>query len=453
LTIEGAAAENRLFTYMKRRQFLRGATLAAVAATGLPEWFLENSLAAEPPAAKDKDISVALIGCGGMGRGNLKDATRFGRVVAVCDVDENHANAASAEHGGAKTFNDFRKLLDQKDIQAVIVATPDHWHTLVNLYACKAGKDIYSQKPLTLTIDEGKRLVKAVKNSKVVFQTGSQQRSDAKFRLACELVQNGRIGKLKNIVVNLPEGLRDGPFSESPVPPGLNWDFWQGQAPAVPYVKQRCHATFRYWWEYSGGTMTDWGAHHNDIALWGLGMDHSGPTSIEAKPRVEMIPGGYTAYSKYEVHYTYANGVTQVTQSTDLNGWDGSVRKKAEAGQFPHGVQFVGSNGWIFVTRGRLDASDPDLISTPLDSSAKRLYVSNDHMKNFFDCIRSRKETVCPAEIGHRSVSVCHLGVIALRSGKKLNWDPQKEQFVGDSEANKWLARGQRKPYSYEMVA
>jgi predicted dehydrogenase len=453
LTIEGAAAENRLFTYMKRRQFLRGATLAAVAATGLPEWFLENSLAAEPPAAKDKDISVALIGCGGMGRGNLKDATRFGRVVAVCDVDENHANAASAEHGGAKTFNDFRKLLDQKDIQAVIVATPDHWHTLVNLYACKAGKDIYSQKPLTLTIDEGKRLVKAVKNSKVVFQTGSQQRSDAKFRLACELVQNGRIGKLKNIVVNLPEGLRDGPFSESPVPPGLNWDFWQGQAPAVPYVKQRCHATFRYWWEYSGGTMTDWGAHHNDIALWGLGMDHSGPTSIEAKPRVEMIPGGYTAYSKYEVHYTYANGVTQVTQSTDLNGWDGSVRKKAEAGQFPHGVQFVGSNGWIFVTRGRLDASDPDLISTPLDSSAKRLYVSNDHMKNFFDCIRSRKETVCPAEIGHRSVSVCHLGVIALRSGKKLNWDSQKEQFVGDSDANKWLAREQRKAYSYEMVA
>jgi predicted dehydrogenase len=438
---------------MKRRQFLRGATAAAVAATGLPEWFLENSLAAEAPAEKDKDVTVALIGCGGMGSWNIKDASKYGRVVAVCDVDENHANATAAEHPGAKVYNDYRKLLDQKDLRAIINATPDHWHTLVNLYACKSGKDIYSQKPLTLTIDEGKRLVKTVKDSKVVFQTGSQQRSDAKFRLACELVQNGRIGKLKEIIVNLPEGPREGPFSESPVPAGLNWDFWQGQTPAVPYVKQRCHSTFRYWWEYSGGTMTDWGAHHNDIAMWGLGLDHSGPTSIEAKPRAQMIPGGYTAYGAYEVHYTYANGVTQTTQSTNLNGWDGRQVKKPEAGEFGHGVKFIGADGWIFVTRGQLEASDSELITTPLDSSAKRLYVSGDHMKNFFDCIRSRKETICPAEIGHRSVSVCHLGVIALRSDKKLNWNPEKEEFVGDNEANKWLAREQRKPYSYDTIA
>ncbi len=438
---------------MKRRQFFRGAALAAMAATGLPEWFLENARAAETPADKDRDIAIALIGCGGMGSWDLKEASKLGRVVAVCDVDETHAAQAAKDHPGAKIYSDFRRLLDQKEIHAVLNCTPDHWHTLINLYACKSGKDIFSQKPLTLTIDEGKRVVEAVKKANVVFQTGSQQRSDAKFRLACELVRNGRLGKLKEVIVNLPSGPREGPFAASPVPAGLNWDLWQGQTPAVPYLQQKCHGTFRYWWEYSGGTMTDWGAHHNDIALWGMGMDRSGPVSVEAKPRVQMIPGGYTAFSEYEVHFTYANGVKQTTQSTNLNGPDGSEKGKAGSGQFPHGVQFIGSDGWIFVTRGNIEASHPELLSKPLDSSAVKLYASSDHKKNWFDCIRSRKETICPAEIGHRSVSACHLGVIAARTGRKLQWDPAKEDFVGDTEASRMLVREMRKPYDYSMVA
>jgi predicted dehydrogenase len=438
---------------MKRRQFFRTASAAAVAATGLPDWFIESSRAADAPATPEKDIGFALIGCGGMGRGNLGEAARIGRVVALCDVDQNHALAAQKSFPDAKIYDDFRRVLDNKDVKAVLNCTPDHWHTLINLAASKAGKDIYSQKPLTLTIDEGKRVVKTVRENKNVFQTGSQQRSDRRFRLACELVQNGRIGKLQEVIVNLPAGLRDGPFKPAPVPNGLNWDFWQGQAPAMEYVPQRCHATFRYWWEYSNGTMTDWGAHHNDIALWGIGLDRSGPVRIEGRPRVDMIPGGYTAFSEYEVFYTYANGVTQRTQSTTVNGWDGSKKHDPAPGEFAHGVQFKGSQGWIFVTRGDLQASDSAIITTPLGSDAKRLYVSNDHMGNFFECIRSRKAPICDAEIGHRSVSVCHLGVIALRTGKTLKWNPEKEEFVGDADANKWLSRTMRKPYDYSMVS
>src|SRR5205823_10615724 len=209
---------------------------------------------------------------------------------------------------------------------------------------------------------------------------------------------------------------------------------------------------FRYWWDYSGGTMTDWGAHHNDIALWGLGLERSGPVSVEGKPLVEMIPGGYTASAEYRVEYTYANGGTPTCQSTSGNGPDGSVRGAAQAGELPHGVRFEGAGGWIFVTRGKIEASDPELLTQPLPASAARLYASDNHMGNFFECVRSRKQPICDAEIGHRSVSVCHLGVIAIRLGRKLQWDPDKEKFVNDKNADKWLARDQRKPWTYEMV-
>jgi predicted dehydrogenase len=197
----------------------------------------------------------------------------------------------------------------EKDLPIVLNGCPDHWHTLVNLYALKRGKDVYSEKPLTLTIDEGKRLVATVKESGRVLQTGTQQRSDPQFRLVCELVQNGRIGKLQKVTTIVPAGLRDGPFPPKPVPKNLNWDMWLGQAPMVDYVPQRCHTTFRFWYDYSGGTITDWGAHHNDIALWGMGMDGGGPVSVEGKQLVEPIPGGYTTAPQYEVKYTWANGV------------------------------------------------------------------------------------------------------------------------------------------------
>ena len=437
-----------------RRTFLK-TTTAFAASTGLPLWFAEQTLDAATPAPKlgpnDKP-NILLIGCGGMGRGDAKLASAFGNLVAVCDVDAKHAEEASKQFGGAKIYSDFRRALEHPDLHMVINGTPDHWHTLVNLAALQAGKDIYSEKPLTLTIDEGKRLVAAVKKHKRILQTGSQQRSDAKFRLACELVRNGRIGKLQHVTVVLPMGLRDGPFAKAEVPAELNWDFWQGQTPSIDYVPQRCHQKFRYWYEYSGGTMTDWGAHHNDIALWGIGLERSGPVSIEGRPLIDMIPGGYTAAQQYEVNYTYANGVTHTCRSTTKNRWDGSVAPDAAKDMPDHGVRFEGSEGWIFVTRGKIEASKPELLSEPLTKKKVSLYVSDQHMKNFFDCVRSRQQPICEAEIGHRSVSICHLGVIAIRLGRKLRWNPKREMFVDDKEANLFVAREQRKGYSYDTL-
>ena len=233
------------------------------------------------------------------------------------------------------------------------------------------------------------------------------------------------------------------------VPAGFDYDFWLGQTPDVPYVKERTHFSFRYWWEYSGGTMTDWGAHHNDIVLWALDQDGSGPVSIEGKQLVEMIPGGYTAASEYEVTYTYANGVVHSCKSTTGSEWWGGV--KDPNGQ-QHGIKFIGSDGWIWVTRGALQASDPAIIKEELPASASRVYVSRDHTGNFIECIKSRKPTICPASVGHRSASLCHLGVTSIRLGRKLNWDPVKEQFVDDAEANQFLARPMRKPYDYDML-
>jgi predicted dehydrogenase len=440
---------------MHRRFFLK--SLAAAPALALPGWFLEE-LRAAPQSVRAKSPNqrphIALVGCGGMGNGDAKNATRFGNVVAVCDVDSKHAGETSERLGRAKTYKDFRKLLERKDVDVVITATPDHWHTLVNLAAMKAGKDVYSEKPLTLTIDEGKRVVATAKETKRVFQTGSQQRSDKLFRLACELVRNGRLGKLTEITTILPAGLRDGPFHPEPVPQELDWEFWQGQAPAHEYVHQRTHLTFRYWLDYSGGTMTDWGAHHNDIALWGMGLDHSGPLTIEGKWLVKPVPGGYTAPSEYVVEYTYANGVRHHCISTTANNIYGGTpgprpRKK---GELLHGVKFEGTDGWIYVTRGEIKASRPELISEPLTSKKVKLYVSNDHMGNFFDCVRSRKDPICSAEIGYRSVSVCHLGVIALRLGRKLRWDPERQTFGADKEAEAYLKREMRKPWDYEAI-
>jgi predicted dehydrogenase len=302
---------------------------------------------------------------------------------------------------------------------------------------------------LTLTVNEGQRLVKAVRANKVVLQTGTQQRSDRNFRLACELVRNQRLGKLRQITVWLPAGLHGGPFASSPVPPGLNWDYWLGQAPKVDYVKERCHTTFRYWLEYSGGTMTDWGAHHNDIAFWATGL--KGPDAVEGRVLVDPIPGGYTAFSEYEVVFTYANGVRHLIKTTrDDSIFGGVVNKNGQR----NGIRFEGPNGWIWVRRGSLAASDDALLTTPLPAGAERLYVSQDHMGNFFDCVRSRKDPICDVETGHRSASECHLAIISLRLGRKLRWDVKREKFIGDSskEANRWLAREMREPYTYSFV-
>jgi predicted dehydrogenase len=434
-----------------RRQILKSATAASFAA-GLPAWFNESSPQAFAQATSPNErLKVALIGCGGMGTFDAKFAERFSDILAICDVDQARLDAAQQHFKDAKQYGDYRTVCDLPDLDVVINATPDHWHTLINLRALQSGKDVYSEKPLTLTIDEGKRLVAAVKETGRVLQTGSQQRSDKTFRLACELVRNGRLGKVERVRVWLPTGLREGPFTEQQVPAGLNWDMWQGQTTSTAYVPQRCHVTFRYWWDYSGGTMTDWGAHHNDIALWGLGKERSGPVSIEGTPRAEPISGGYTAASQYSVKYVYDDGVEHFCNSTSANGWAGAVLEQPGPGEKYHGVQFEGTDGWIYVSReGKLEASNAELIGAPLPADAERLYASDDHMGNFFDCVKSRKAPVADVEIGHRSASLCHLGVIAIRLGRKLSWNPQLESFIDDDAANAMLSREMRRPYTYE---
>jgi predicted dehydrogenase len=438
------------FPFVTRRRFLKTSAAIAAAST-LPRWFLEEC-EARPSTKKlgpNEQPAVALIGCGGMGRGDAKNASRFGRIVAICDVDDARLAEVGKLWPDAATYKDFRQVMAREDIHVVICGTVDHWHTLVSMAAMRAGKDVYCEKPLTLTIDEGRRLLKVQRQTGRILQTGSQQRSDRNFRLACELVRNGRIGKLKNVDVWLPAGRREGPFNASPVPSGFDWDMWLGPRAKTAYVKEKTHVTFRYWWDHSGGTMTDWGAHHNDIAIWGIGQERGGPVSIEGRPLVGMIPGGFTAASEYEIVYTYANGVIHTCRSTTADTWSGGVADKA--GQ-RHGVKFIGEEGWIWVTRGDIETSRPDILTEPLPSNAIRLYASNDHMGNFFDCIRSRRQTICEPEIGHRSASVCHLGVIALRLGRKLRWDPKAEKFVGDKEADKWLAREMRPPWNYDSV-
>src|SRR5579859_903440 len=428
---------------ISRRSFLKACCLG-VGTGSLPVWFLERELASAATASgslgPNDRPGIALVGCGGMGQVDAGLAARFGDIVAVCDVDQKHAEQAATKFtkGGKvpEKFNDFRKVMERSDIHVIITATPDHWHTLVNLAATQAGKDVYGEKPLTLTVDEGKHIVKAVRKHKTVLQTGTQQRSDARFRLACELVRNDRIGQLKEVTVWLPAGLREGPFESKPVPSELNWDFWLGQAPKVDYMPQRCHLYFRYWYDYSGGTMTDWGAHHNDIALWAIGLP--GPVAVEGKALTQPIPGGYTSISEYDVKFTYSNGVIHNVRTTKADNIFGGVEDPA--GQ-RNGVRFEGTQGWIWVNRGNLRASDKSLIDTPLPEGAQRIYNSNDHMGNFFDCVRSRKLPIAHVEAGHRSASISHLGAIALRTGLKLQWDPSAEKFVGENskEANKYL--------------
>jgi predicted dehydrogenase len=444
--------------HISRRKFLQRCS-AVAALTGLPAWFVERQLrAAEEPAAKPRSANdrpgVALIGCGGQGTGDARNAANWGDVVAVCDVDRKNAEAAAAKltvDGRAPAiYSDFRQLLERSEVHALINGTPDHWHTLVNLGAARARKDVYAEKPLTLTIDEGRRLVQAVKRSGIVLQTGTQQRSSQRFRLACELVRNERIGKLKEAKVWLPAGLREGPFAPTAVPATLNWDYWLGPAPKVEYVKERCHRTFRFWYEYSGGTMTDWGAHHNDIAYWAIGL--LAPRTVESRVLAQPIPGGYNTFSEYEVNYTYENGVRLSIYTTKDDSIFGS---KVNANGQRNGIRFEGTGGWIWVNRDQLKASDPELLKAPLPERAIRLYESKNHMENFFDCMRSRQAPICDVETGHRSATMCHLGAIAMRTGRPLSWDAQLEEFVGEfaAEANRYAARELRAPYDYSFVA
>jgi predicted dehydrogenase len=456
---------------LSRRGFLQRSLAGLTVGAGLPGWYAREVLAsaeqqtARPASANDR-IIMGAIGIGSpqsRGSGIAGDALRTGKgtvsYVAVCDVDGRHRQRAVEQmkrnsQTDVQAYRDFRELLDRKDINAVTIATPDHWHALVALDALRKGKDVYCEKPLTLTVAEGQALVKAARETGRVFQVGSQQRSDNRFRLACELVRNGRIGKVKRVETRIGANPTSPPLPKVDPPKELDWDFWLGPTPKVDYVElvdgrrtlTRCHYEFRWWYDYSGGKMTDWGAHHNDIAQWGLGMDESGPVAVEAEGKAPaQEPNRYNCHPTFKVTYTYANGTQLVCSHGTLEG-----APDAKEQRHGNGVLFVGEDGrWIFVSRGQLAASDKKLIEEPLPAGATRLYVSQSHMGNFLDCVRSRKPTICTAEIGHRSVTVCHIGVIALRTGKKLRRDPVREQF-DDAEANRWLSRPMRAPWKLE---
>jgi predicted dehydrogenase len=405
--------------------------------------------------APSNTLRLASIGTGRMGHGDMKecvynglDAAIQARVVAVCDLDLNRARHAAAEVEGiysthlsgkpqsrVKVYQDFRALLAKEELDGITISTPDHWHALLAIAAAKAGKDIYIQKPLTYSMGEGQQLVKAVRENNVVLQTGSQQRSSVYFRTVCERVRNGRIGTLREIHVGLPEDHGSGTFVESPVPDNLDYDMWLGPRPVVPYTPHGVHPISGYgrpgWLQieaYCRGMITGWGAHMNDIAQWGHGSDDGGLVEIQASAEFPAR-GLFNVHTKFQAEGTYADGV-KLFQKTGAAG-----------------VKFVGDDGWLFVNRGSMNASNRDILREKLAPDETHLYVSANHMKDFLSCMRTRKDPICPVEVGHRSNSICVMTHIAMKLGRKLNWDPKAERFVNDDAANALLDYEHRAPW------
>ncbi len=458
-----------------RREFLKVSGLA-VAAIGFPTIIPARVLGADAPSKK---INILQIGCGRIGRsmdmpGILKqDAARM---VAVCDLDSLRladAKTMVEEHYRKNKVNltvatdgDYREALQHPDIDAVAVSTPDFWHAEPVVAAVLAGKDIYVQKPLSMTIAEGRAVSDVVRANNRMFQIGSQQRSGAQFRIACEMVRNGRIGKLHTVRIGLPSDPSGGSTTEIPVPSNLNYAMWLGCTPQVPYTKDRVHPQgpdlkTRYgerpgWLrieDYTLGMITGWGSHHVDIAHWGMDTEHTGPVSIEGKAEFPKS-GLWNVHGPYHIEMKYANGVTLIIDHT-----------------FPNGIRFEGSDGWIFVTRGAervtssdpipdgkaaksLQASKPAILTTPLGEKEIHLHESpnGDHHLDWITSIRTRKPAVTSAEVGHRSTSACILGWISMKLGRKLTWDPVKEAFEGDETANAMRSRPQRTPYGIDHM-
>lgn len=427
---------------LSRRHFLRASATAA-GAMAFPNLIPASVLGANAPS---KRINVANIGQGAQGRGHLGYC--LGRqdvqVVAVCDVHKGVRDhfcevtntryaerAGKGEYKGCKTFEDYREVLGMPDLDAVTIGVPDHWHGLIAVAACKAGKDVYCEKPLALTNWESRAIADAAKANSTVFQTGSQQRSNRAFRYASELVRNGCIGKVKEVWVSI--GGPSKPFCdlpEEPVPAGLNWDFWLGPSPWRPYNSAlapdgwtHSFPNWRGYGEFASGGQADFGAHHFDIAQWGLGTDHTGP--------VEMIPPDGKEIKN--LTYTYADGVKMYVG----NKLPGSA------------TQWIGEKGWVAVNRGDWLQTEPaSLAGTQFGPRDIHLYESKDHFDNWFTCIRSRKPTICTAEIGHRTATICQIGIIAFRLGRPLKWDPKTEKFPGDEQANRMLGRSMRAPWT-----
>jgi predicted dehydrogenase len=441
-----------------RRQFLKA---AAVSAAPL---IVSASALGRSRLAPSERVTVGLVGCGERGMQVASDFLKDSRVqiTAVCDVQDRHyrerkwgqgkelgreparrtieEHYAQASPGGAYrgclASSDFREICDRSDLDAIIVATPDHWHALVALTALQKGKDVYGEKPFTHTFAEGERLVREVAARKAIYQVGSQQRSDPEFRQAVEVVRNGYLGTIQRVEVGLGTGY-DQPKGDPTVatpPKGLDYDLWCGPAPVLPYMQARHHRWWRGNRAYGGGVLMDWIGHHNDIAMWGLGTDRSGPLRVETviwtPPHTDIYntPVDYTIRSEYP-----GNVIVEVSN------------------KHTGGTKFIGTDGWLLVNRGKLKASDPRWIKPDFDRGQWKAYFSPGHARNFVDGVFTRKECICPADIGHRSVTPGHLAYVSHKVGRPLSWNATKGEIVGDAESQKLLmALPYRSPWVLE---
>ena len=427
------------------RPLTRRSFLATTAAGGSLLCVSDTATAAEEkPRHKVERLGIGSIGLRYQGSVIADKARLYGDIVALADVDKNVREQARAAFGSTpRIFEDYRQLIERTDVDVITIGTPDHWHVKMAVDACRAGKDVYLEKPLSLTIDEGKLLRQVVKETGRVLQVGSWQRSDHRFRLAVEMVRQGRIGDLKRVDVVLGKNNTGGPFERRKPPASFNWELWQGQTPDVPYLEERGHYTFRWWHEYSGGQMTDWGAHHLDIAQWAIG---SSPEYIDGQAKYPSVKDGYNVPIDFKAEYRYPGGVVMTVSDEGRNG-----------------ILFTGAQGRIFVNRGTIEGKPvEDLADSPLSREEFKVYSHDNlsrperagkldaivnHMGNFFDCIASRKDPISDVESQHRSVSTCHLGNISMRLARPLKWDAELETFPDDVEANKLLAREQRAGY------
>ena len=453
---------------LSRRGFLKaaGAGVAASAAvTGFPTIVPSSVFGAAAPGNR---INVGAIGTGRISRGHDMPGVwkhDTARIVAVSDLDSKrledakrlvngfYAKKTGKPYDGVAGYPDYRDLLASRDVDAVLISTPDHWHALIAIAAVRAGKDVYMQKPASLTIAEGRAVADAVHRSGRIFQIGSQQRSSPQFRYAAELVRNGRIGRLQTVKIGLP-GDPSGPVEpEMPVPPNLDYDRWLGSTPLVYYTENRVHPQASYdrpgWLrceQFGAGMITGWGSHHIDCAHWAMDTEYTGPTEVWGTAEFPKS-GLWDVHGAFKTEATYADGVHMIV-----------------SGDFPNGIRFEGTKGWIFVSRGNetvtasdpvarlkdaqaLSASDPAIITSVIGPDEVHLYESMDHHGNWLECIRSRRQPIAPVEVAHRSCTACLLHHMAMKLKRRLRWDPDKERFAGDDEANQMLSRPQRVPY------
>ena len=439
---------------------------ASTVAAGFPAIVPSAVLGATSPGNR---LNIGAIGNGRISRGHdMPGVLKFdtARIMAVCDLDQHRVEDAKTlvngyyskqtgkPYEGVTGYSDYKELLANKDIDGVLISTPDHWHALVAIAAVEAGKDVYLQKPASLTIAEGRALSDAVHRSGRIFQIGSQQRSTPQFRYAAELVRNGRIGQLKTVLVGLPGDPSGEVEPEMPVPKGFDYERWLGSTPVVYYTEKRVHPQTGYdrpgWLrceQFGAGMITGWGAHHVDSAHWGMDTEYTGPLEISGSAKFPT-KGLWDVHGDFKTEGVYANGVRMIV-----------------SGEFPNGIRFEGSEGWIFVSRGNervtasdpgaklkdataLAASDPKIITSTIGPGEIHLYESKDHHGNWLECMKTRQQTIAPVEVAHRSCSACLLHHIAMKTNRKLHWDPVKERFRNDDEANAMLARHQRWPYA-----